>query len=102
MDAKFYETNLRDSKILDFAEVEVADGITVKGFRVVRSGESLFIGLPSREFKVDGVSHYANQIVFRDSTRRDQFTAELLQAYERWASGQADEAGAVARPAVSS
>ena len=102
MDAKFYETKLRDSKILAFADVDVADGITVKGFRVVRGGESLFIGLPSREFKVDGVTCYANQVVFRDSTRREQFTAELLKAYERWVSGQADEPGAVATPAVSS
>lgn len=99
MDAKFYEPKNRDTKIVAFVDVEVVDGITVKGFRVVRGGDGLFIGLPQREYKVDGLPRYVNQVVFRDTTLREQFTSELMTAYERWAGGETANPGAEASPA---
>jgi DNA-binding cell septation regulator SpoVG len=76
--------------------VELSDGITLRGFRVVRSNDGLFIGLPQREYKVDGVPRYVNQIVFRDADLREQFTAELMKDYERWASEKTDGTEAAA------
>ena len=73
--------------------------LTVKGFRVVRGGDGLFIGLPQREYKVDGLPRYVNQVVFRDTTLREQFTSELMTAYERWAGGETANPGAEASPA---
>ena len=35
MEAKFYEPKYKDGKIVAFADIDLADGITIRGFRVI-------------------------------------------------------------------
>jgi len=84
MEARFYEPKNKDGKILAFADVVLADGITMRGFRVVSGVNGMFAAVPSRPVTVDGKTQYWNQVVFATDERREQFLAELLRDYEMW------------------
>ena len=84
MEAKFYEPRYKDGKILAFADVELGDGITVRGFRVVNGANGTFAAVPSRPVKVEGQTRYQNQVVFDKKETGDRFLAKLLEAYESW------------------
>ena len=84
MQAKFYEPKNKDGKIQAFADVDIVEGVTVRGFRVVNGDNGLFAALPSRPVTVDGQTRYMNQLVFADGDRREAFLKELLAAYASW------------------
>jgi DNA-binding cell septation regulator SpoVG len=84
MEATFYLPKFRDGKILAFADVLVADGMIVRGFRVVDGDKGLFAAVPSRGVVVDGETRYMKQVTFTNSNVRESFLSELLEDYYRW------------------
>lgn len=90
MEAKFYEPKYKDGKILAFADVQLADGITVRGFRVVNGVNGTFAAVPSRPVTVEGQTRYQNQVVFEKRETADRFLAKLLEAYEAWSRKEAE------------
>jgi len=89
MDANFYEPRYnKDGKILAFADVDVADGIIVRGFRVMRGQKGLFASVPSKSFTIEGRTRYAPQVLFASPDLRTRFLAGLLDAYQKWEDGR--------------
>lgn len=85
MEAKFYEPKFKDGKILAFADVDLVEGVTVRGFRVVNGDNGIFAAVPSRPVMVEGETRYFNQVVFAEASKRDEILDKLLEAYARWA-----------------
>ena len=92
MVAKFYEPKYKDGKIVAFADIELAEGITIRGFRVINGANGLFAAVPSRPVTVDGQTQYMKQVVFDTNDHRDEFLAKLLLDYEAWRQNRAAEA----------
>ncbi len=92
MEAKFYEPKYKDGKIVAFADVDLAEGITIRGFRVINGANGLFAAVPSRPVTVDGQTQYMKQVVFDTNDHRDEFLAKLLLDYEAWRQNRAAEA----------
>ncbi len=92
MEVKFYEPKYKDGKIVAFADIELAEGITIRGFRVVNGANGLFAAVPSRPVTVDGQTQYTKQVVFDTNDHRDEFLAKLLLDYEAWTHNRAAEA----------
>ena len=95
MDISFYEPRYnKEGKIVAFADVNVADGIIVKGFRVIRGENGLFASVPTKSFVVEGRTRYTPQVVFANPDQRTRFLSGLLDAYQKWNEGRSDgEAG---------
>lgn len=95
MQVTFYPRDRRDGKIVALADVVVAEGITVRGFRVVDGDNGLFAAVPSRSYTVDGETRFTNQVVFSTLELRESFLSELLDGYHRWreARGEAEGSG---------
>ena len=89
MEAKFYEPKYKDGKILAFADVDLAEGITIRGFRVINGANGLFAAVPSRPVTVDGQTQYMKQVVFDTNDHRDEFLVKLLLDYEAWRQNRA-------------
>jgi DNA-binding cell septation regulator SpoVG len=85
MDASFYEPKYKkDGKILAFADIDVGDGIIVRGFRVARGENGIFASVPSKSFVVEGRTRYIPQVSFTSPDRRIQFLDRLLEEYKKW------------------
>jgi DNA-binding cell septation regulator SpoVG len=87
MDANFYQPRVRDGRILAFADVDVANGVIVRGFRVVRGARGPFVAVPSRPFSPGGAggqTRYYNQVAFVNNDTRNRFLTRLLDAYQHW------------------
>ena len=84
MEIKFYPTRNPDGKILAFAAVEVAEGVVVRGFRIVDGDRGLFAAVPSNSCTVDGRTRYYDQVLFSDVERKERLLAEVLDEYHRW------------------
>ena len=82
--ATFYEPKYKDGKIRAFADVDVAAGITVRGFRVVDGEAGLFAAVPSRPVTVEGHTRYMNQVVFADAGTKERFLEALVASYRDW------------------
>jgi DNA-binding cell septation regulator SpoVG len=94
MNANFYEPRYnKEGKILALADVDVADGIIVKGFRVIRGEKGLFASVPTKSFAAEGRTRYMPQVVFATPTLRTEFLEKLLDAYRKWSESRL-EAGA--------
>lgn len=92
--ATFYEPRYKDGKIVALADVALAGGIIVKGFRVLRGERGLTAAVPSRPFTVQGRTRYYNQVVFSSPDLRKRFLSYLVNAYELWEKDrQGQEAG---------
>jgi len=100
MDASFYEPRYKkDGKIVALADVDISDGIIVKGFRVIRGEKGLFASVPTKSFLVEGRTRYMPQVVFASPDRRSQFLEALLDAYQKWKEGRSGvEAGPGSHP----
>lgn len=89
MDASFYEPKYKkDGKIVAFADVDVAGGLIVRGFRVMRGEKGLFASVPSKSFIVEGRTRYAPQVLFSTPELRTRFLEKLLDAYRKWEDGR--------------
>jgi DNA-binding cell septation regulator SpoVG len=93
MNATFYEPKYRDGKIVAFADVDVADGVIVRGFRLIRGERGLFATVPSRAFQADGRTRYYAQVGFSSNEVRDRFLSRLLEAYQQWEKKKQEEKG---------
>ena len=94
MDASFYEPRYnKDGKIVALADVDISDGIIVKGFRVIRGEKGLFASVPTKSFTVEGRTRYMPQVVFAHPDQRTRFLAGLLDAYQKWNEGQTGRRG---------
>jgi len=92
MEAKFYEPKYKDGKIVAFADIELAEGITIRGFRVINGANGMFTAVPSKPVTVDGQTQYVRQVVFDTNEQREEFLAKLLRDYEAWMHNRAAEA----------
>jgi DNA-binding cell septation regulator SpoVG len=102
MEANFYEPRYnRDGKIVALADVVVAEGIIVKGFRVVRGEKGLFASVPTRSFVAEGKTRFLPQVTFTSPEHRSRFLGALLEAFQKWgaASGNAASTGGSHPPA---
>lgn len=88
MQTSFYEPRYKDGKIVAFADVDIADGVIVKGFRVVDGEKGLFAAVPSKGVMVDGQMRYMNQVVFASPELKERFLGQLLDAYRQWDQGR--------------
>jgi len=93
MEAKFYPSTVKDGKIEAFADVDIVEGITVRGFRVVKGSNGLFAAVPSRPVNVGGETRYYHHVAFANSSKRQAFFDELLEAYARWTKDGAPSRG---------
>jgi DNA-binding cell septation regulator SpoVG len=91
MNATFYEPKYRDGKIVAFADVDVANGVIVRGFRLVRGERGLFATVPSRAFQAEGRTRYYAQVSFSSTEVREHFLARLLEAYQQWEKQKGEE-----------
>ena len=89
MEAKFYEPKYKDGKIVAFADIDLADGITIRGFRVIDGANGLFAAVPSKPVTVDGQTEYVKQVVFDTNDHREEFLAKLLNDYQAWTQNRA-------------
>jgi len=89
MKVDFYPPKGRDTKILAFADVTVADGVVVRGFRVTDGANGVFASVPSKPFTVNGERRFMKQVVFTDNEIRDRFLNELLESYHQWSNSDA-------------
>lgn len=92
MEAKFSEPKFKDGKILAFADVDLATGVTVRGFRVVSGEQGVFAAVPSKPITVEGKTRYMNQVVFSDPALKERFLSELLDSYHSWEQHRGDDA----------
>jgi DNA-binding cell septation regulator SpoVG len=83
METTFYPSKV-DGKVLAFADVEVARGIMVRGFRVVNGKKGLFASAPQKPYVVGGETRWSSQVLFLDPDVKERFLAEILDAYQRW------------------
>lgn len=90
MQVSFYEPRNKDGKIRAFADVDVAEGVIVRGFRVVDGAKGLFASVPQRSVMVSGQTRYMNQVVFAKPELKERFLAELLEAYRAWLDARRD------------
>ncbi len=81
MEAKFYEPKYKDGKIVAFADIDLSEGITIRGFRVISGANGLFAAVPSKPVTVDGQTQYMKQVVFDTNEHREEFLAKLLHDY---------------------
>lgn len=84
MKVKFYPPRVRDSKTLALGDVTVADGITVRGFRVFDGTNGVFAAVPTKPVVIDGETRYFKQVVFDTPEMREGFLSELLEDFYRW------------------
>jgi DNA-binding cell septation regulator SpoVG len=84
MKVKFYPPKVRDSKTLALGDVTVADGITVRGFRVFDGTNGVFAAVPTKPVVIDGETRYFKQVVFETPEMRERFLSELLEDFYRW------------------
>jgi DNA-binding cell septation regulator SpoVG len=84
MDVNFYEPKFKDGKILAFADVDVANGVIIKGFRVIRGERGVFAAVPSRPVVVEGQRRYFNQVSFSSTEIKERFLSRLLAEYGKW------------------
>lgn len=89
MDASFYPPKKNDGKIVAFADIGVAVGVIVKGFRILRSEKGLRAAVPSKSFAVEGKTRWVPLVVFSSPEIRQEFLATLLDHYQRWERGRA-------------
>lgn len=92
MEAKFYEPKYKDGKIVAFADIDLAEGITIRGFRIIDGANGLFAAVPSKPVTVDGQTQYMKQVVFDTNEQREEFLSKLLLDYEEWRQNRAAEA----------
>jgi DNA-binding cell septation regulator SpoVG len=100
MNANFYEPRYnKDGKILALADVDVAEGIIVKGFRVIRGQKGLFASVPTKSFAADGRTRFLPQVVFANPDLRARFLEGLLEAYRKWSENRTPgDAAAASQP----
>jgi len=89
MEAKFYEPKYKDGKIVAFADIDLAEGMTIRGFRVIDGANGLFAAVPSKSVTVDGQTKYVKQVVFDTNEHREEFLAKLLNDYQSWTQNRA-------------
>lgn len=88
MEVTFYPSKQKEGKIVAFADVVVAEGIIVRGFRIVDGSNGMFACVPSRSYTLDGKPRFANQVRFSTQEIRDRFLSDLLECFYRWYESQ--------------
>lgn len=84
MDTSFYEPRYKDGKVLALVDVEVTEGVIVKGFRVVKGDKGLFASVPAKSVQVQGETRYYHQVTFASPEIRSRFLGAILEDYARW------------------
>ena len=98
MNANFYEPRYnKEGKIVALADVDVGDGMIVKGFRVIRGEKGLFASVPTKSFAAEGRTRYMPQVVFAHPDLRTRFLEALLEEYRKWSENRGN--GNAAEPA---
>ena len=73
-----------NGKIVANADVAMARGVIIRGFRIVEGSGGLFASVPARGFMAEGQKRYYNLVAFSSDEARKRFLSELLEEYEKW------------------
>ena len=92
MKVEFSAPRGRDTKILAFADVTIADGVIVRGFRVSDGVNGVFAAVPTKAVETNGETRYWNQVAFESPEIKERFLAELLESYWKWKRGELEPA----------
>jgi stage V sporulation protein G len=84
MEIVFSSPRYTDGKVIALVDVEIVEGIVVRGFRIIEGPSGLFAALPSRSFEDDGRTKWYPLVVFSSSELKERFQTELLDAYHQW------------------
>lgn len=82
--ATFREWNHDGSKVIAFADVDVSEGIIVRGFKIINGQKGVFAAVPTKAHVINGETRYINQVLFGDPERRKRFLEEVMEAYRGW------------------
>jgi len=69
-------------KVKGFATVEVAPGISIDGFKIVESGEGLWVSPPSRKSEKNGKVTYWDTVHIASQEIKDQISQVVIAAYK--------------------
>jgi DNA-binding cell septation regulator SpoVG len=84
METTFSEPKFTDGKVIALIDVELVEGIVVRGFRIVDAGNGPFASVPSRPYETDGQTKYYPMVTFSNQDLKERFKAELLERYQQW------------------
>lgn len=85
MEIAFSQPRYTDGKVIALVDVEILEGIVVRGFRIIEGSTGPFAALPSRSYEDDdGKTKWYPLVVFSSSERKERFQSELLDAYHQW------------------
>lgn len=68
-------------KVKAFANIEVAPGLTIDGFKVVEGKEGPWVALPSRKSEKDGKVTYFDTVHLTKDLK-DQVSKTILEAFK--------------------
>ena len=73
-------------KVVDFGSLKALVTVNfgdmeIRGFKVIESGEGLWIGMPSREIMKEGHKEYFDIVRFQDNEARKRFSDLLISEY---------------------
>jgi DNA-binding cell septation regulator SpoVG len=84
MEATFSEPKFTDGKVIALVDVELREGIVVRGFRIVDAGNGPFASVPSRPYEMEGQTKYYPMVVFSSQELKERFKSDLLERYHQW------------------
>ena len=97
--AKFYKSNF--DNILGYVNVDI-DGITVKGFKVMKGkeGKGSWLAMPSQKIKdkKTGGEVWIETVEISDKKIKDDFSAEILKQYHTMLAKVESKASDVDKP----
>lgn len=84
MEIVFSPPKYTDGKVIALADIELAEGIVVRGFKIVDCDNGLFAAVPSRSFMADGKTKWYPLVVFSSPELKEGFQSEVLDRYHHW------------------
>jgi len=69
-------------KVKGFASVEVAQGITIDGFKIVEGKDGLWVSPPSRKSEKNGKITYWDTVHIASTEIKDQISQAVLSAFK--------------------
>jgi DNA-binding cell septation regulator SpoVG len=85
MEITYAPPKFTDGKVVALVDVELVDGIVVRGFRIVKGNDGPFAAVPSRSYEADdGQTKWYPLVLFSSPELKERFQSELLEGYQQW------------------
>lgn len=84
MEILFSVPKFTDGKVIALVDVELAEGIVVRGFRIIEGSDGPFAAVPSRSYEADGQTKWYPLVIFSSSELKERFQSRLLDGYSQW------------------